>query len=144
MSLSGRKYSGQDRAAKPKLTPDIVTAIHSKPKEQKKILTIFLTWFFFQTTCNKWGTQHGRRPLVNPLRRIAPYLTLTKTKCWTQTWIKDCPTVISIFRNGRIGRQFIKVERTENWKLHLQSLICYHKLSYFAASGHKKYLKSAN
>ena len=43
MSLSGRKYSGQDRAAKPKLTPDIVTAIHSKPKEQKKILTIFLT-----------------------------------------------------------------------------------------------------
>ena len=36
MSLSGRKYSVQDRAAKPKLTPDIVTAIHSKPKEQKK------------------------------------------------------------------------------------------------------------
>lgn len=31
MSLSGRKSPGQDRVAKPKLPPEIISAIHSRP-----------------------------------------------------------------------------------------------------------------
>ena len=39
-------------------------------------------------------------------------------------------------------RQFIKAERTGNWKLHIQTVI--DMLPYFAASGHNNYLKSAH
>ena len=40
----------------------------------------------------------------------------------------------------RLARQFIKAERTGNWKLHLQTVL--DMLPYFAASGHNNYLKS--
>lgn len=40
----------------------------------------------------------------------------------------------------RLVRQFIKAERTGNWKLHLQTVL--DMLPYFAASGHNNYLKS--
>ena len=40
-----------------------------------------------------------------------------------------------------ILRNFVKAERTGNWRLHLQ---CVHDmLPYFAASGHRLYAKSA-
>ena len=39
-------------------------------------------------------------------------------------------------------RQFIKAERTGNWKLHIQTVI--DMLPLFAASGHNNYLKSAH
>ena len=47
MSLSGRKCPGQDRAAKPKLPPDIVTAIHSRPKEETGNLNSIFNLIFF-------------------------------------------------------------------------------------------------
>ena len=58
MSLSGRKCPGQDRAAKPKLPPDIVTAIHSRPKEETGNLNSIFNFIFFQTTYNKCGMRH--------------------------------------------------------------------------------------
>jgi hypothetical protein len=40
----------------------------------------------------------------------------------------------------RLLRQFIKAERTGNWKFHLQTLT--DMLTFFAAAGHNNYLKS--
>jgi hypothetical protein len=58
MSLSGRKCPGQDRVAKSKLPPDIVTAIHSRPIacNLNSISYLISLFVFFQTTCKKFGT----------------------------------------------------------------------------------------
>ena len=59
--------------------------------------------------------------------------------------LESCRTAALLFEYMKmqdIVRCFIKVERTGNWKLHLQAL--YEMLPYFAAAGHNLYTKSAH